>query len=110
MFSDDIHELISKLCNQYLFYDNYSFIYKEQVINALAHLHSILYKLDVPIPYQEDLPIGVFKILAQNQIEKKVFQKANCILCLTAWSYCDGCRRFEKTIDDFKEEYFHGNN
>lgn len=104
MFSDSVHECISQLIKEYLWYDDYSFYYKEQLINALSHLYSILYKLDIPPGLEEDLPIGVFKIWATNSIEKAVFQKENCDGCLEEYSYCDGCIRFKKNIEHFKQE------
>lgn len=83
MFSDSIHECISTLIEEYLNYDDYSFYYKEQLINALSHLYSILYKLDIPPGLEEDLHIGIFKIWAkklprskQNQIVNTMYNRA----------------------------------
>ena len=104
MFSDSISECVSKLIKQYLWYDDYSFHYREELIDALTHLYSILYKLDSHPDSVENLPIGVFKIWATNSIEKAVFQKANCESCLKEYTYCDGCLRFKKNIEHFKQE------
>lgn len=105
MFSDSIHECISTLIEEYLNYDNYSFYYKEQLINALSHLYSILYKLDIPPGLEEDLPIGVFKIWAKKSLDEAVFKKANCDSCLEDCSYCERCIIFKKNIEDFKREH-----
>jgi hypothetical protein len=104
MFSDSISECTSTLIKEYLWYDDYSFNYKEELIEALSHLYSILYKLDIPPGLEEDLPIGVFKMWAINSIEKAVFQKANCDGCLEECVYCEGCIRFKKNIEHFKQE------
>ena len=81
MFSDSIFEYIDKLIKEYLSYDDYSFHYKKELIDALSHLYSILYKLDIPPGFEENLHIAVFKNWAKNSIEKAVFQKANCESC-----------------------------
>jgi hypothetical protein len=105
MFSDSISECISNLIKEYLRYDDYSFHYREELINALSHLYSILYKLDCnPDGRRENLPIGVFKIWAINSIEKAVFQKEYCESCLEECTYCDGCLTFKKNIEHFKQE------
>jgi len=104
MFSDSIFECTSKLIKEYLWYDDYSFHYREELIDALSHLYSILYKLDIHPTLEEDLPIGVFKMWAINSIEKAVFQKANCESCLEDCAYCEGCIRFKKNIENFKQE------
>ena len=104
MFSDSISECIDKLIKRYLCYDDYSFHYREELIDALSHLYYILYKLDIPPGFEENLPIGVFKNWAINSIDEAVFQKANCESCLEDCAYCEGCIRFKKNIEHFKQE------
>ena len=99
MFSDSIFESIQQIIESYLKYDNYSFYYREEVLKGLTHLFSILYKLDSPDP--KKLPIQVFRIWAENELDKAVFQKSNCDDCLEN-GYCEDCEKFDQNMEDFK--------
>lgn len=66
MFSDSIFEYIDKLIKEYLSYDDYSFHYKKELIDALSHLYSILYKLDIPPWIRRELTYRSFQKLGKK--------------------------------------------